>query len=132
MYNSAVEPENTDRAGCPIGSGFHEWDKLGGHCVNCGACDQYLGPHDHTRSKEHTKKDPVIPDAHGMTRTDLDKLLGHSVNFQEAPASELNFRGFPEVPAPPKSTLDDEIISFGLRGDGTWGPITRPRVASQR
>lgn len=26
---------------------LHRWDSPGGHCENCGACDEFFGPHHH-------------------------------------------------------------------------------------
>ena len=27
--------------------GMHRWDMPGGHCEECGKCDEFFGPHDH-------------------------------------------------------------------------------------
>jgi hypothetical protein len=27
--------------------GVHAWDLPGGHCQDCGACDEFFGPHEH-------------------------------------------------------------------------------------
>ena len=26
--------------------GLHRWDMPGGHCEECGACDEFFGPHE--------------------------------------------------------------------------------------
>lgn len=31
----------------PCRFGLHRWDHPGGHCEDCGACDEFFGPHDH-------------------------------------------------------------------------------------
>lgn len=29
--------------------GLHRWDSPGGHCEDCYACDEFFGPHCHTK-----------------------------------------------------------------------------------
>ena len=31
--------------------GLHKWDSPGGHCVDCGICDEFLGPHSECSKK---------------------------------------------------------------------------------
>jgi hypothetical protein len=35
------------RQGGWCGFGLHRWDSPGGHCEECGACDEFFGKHNH-------------------------------------------------------------------------------------
>jgi hypothetical protein len=32
--------------------GLHRWNMPGGHCDDCGKCDEFFGPHNHKRKKK--------------------------------------------------------------------------------
>jgi hypothetical protein len=100
---------------CSSGA-LHEWDRLGGHCRHCGACDEYLGKHNHSNSGYENgasfRGEPfVAAPAEVRQGAGLYDLAAYWSLRQEDRAW-TNEREFVQM-------------TYGVRKDGTWGPIER-------
>jgi hypothetical protein len=87
-------------------AGFHEWDALGGHCRHCGECDEYLGKHSHG-----TKAETAVAGSKANPKA------------SEPDPDILAFQGFPSLPPIVDDGGAGSRISYGVRPDGSWGPI---------